>query len=120
MIFLICKDFSFKHITKLRLQNHVHASRAGEPRKTIIFRSRGMLKELHERRWRKWFHYVKQTYCMCMCVCVRAYWVDVYEEAVLILCWIEALHKVQQHRISIKEVRMRDEDWGVCKSKKRW
>lgn len=46
-------------------------------------------------------------------MCVYAHWVNIYEEAVVLLIWREPLHVVQQHRVSVEKVRMGDEDWRV-------
>jgi len=46
-------------------------------------------------------------------VSVHTHRVDVYEEAMLLLVGMKTQHIVQQHRVSVKEVRMRDEDRRV-------
>jgi len=53
-----------------------------------------------------------QVVRVCVCVCV-SHWVDVDEQPVLLLCGFQAEHEVQQHRVGVVEVRMRDEDRRV-------
>lgn len=48
-----------------------------------------------------------------VCECVCAHWVNIYEEAVVFLIWREPTYVVQQHRVSVEEVRVGDEDRRV-------
>lgn len=51
---------------------------------------------------------------VCLCLLVLTHWVDVDEEAMLLLVGTEPLHIVQKHRVGVVEVRMGDEDLRLC------